>query len=112
MKKKAISPDRKSFDIETYRKKKKRERFFHRLGGVAALLLLTAAVIGGAYLFQNYDVGEWLKKTQANLSSNSLRAEGFPVSMDAAQPKEIQTLGDHLILLTHDELAIFPRMAA
>lgn len=112
MKKKAISPDRKSFNIETYRKKKKRERFLRRLGGVAVMLLLAAAVIGGAYLFQNYDVGEWLKRTQANLSSDGLRAEGFPVSMDAAQPKEIQALGDHLVLLTHDELAIFSQDGA
>ncbi len=97
------------YGIEEYRKKKKREKRIRNLIRVAAVLLIIGALLGGAYLYNRYDVEQLLQNAVENpgvMTPAAVQTTSFPVSLDSVEPLDIQPFGDSVALLTSDEAAL------
>lgn len=104
MKKKEVQETK--YDIDEYRKKQKWKKRKAAFFSAFTFFLLTAAVIGGLYLYRNYDMDQlmdlWSKKSE----NGSISQGSFPISVDGISPQRILSSEKAVILLTKDEVAV------
>ncbi len=99
----------KVYDIEEFRKKKKREKRIKRFIRWGVVLLILAVIGTGIYFYMEYGFG-MLSREPANSAlpdaQTDMESGSFPLSLDAANPLQLENFGSRMILLTTDEAAV------
>ncbi len=75
---------------------------------ITSLLVILIVLLGGIYLYRNYDVDKLAKNlTGGQTDTGTVLSTSFPVSLNGEIPQQLMTTGNSIVLRTTDEVIFF-----
>jgi hypothetical protein len=97
------------YDLDAYRRGVKLKKMRRILLSVLSLVILLGALIGGIYLYRNYDVDNLAQTLTGSQNEGTVLSTSFPISMSGEMPQQLITAGNSLVLRTTDEVFFFDK---
>lgn len=96
------------YDLDAYRRSVKLKKIRRILTTVMSLLIILVVLLGGIYLYRNYDVDNLAQNlTGGQANTGTVVSTSFPVSLNGEVPQQLLTTGNSIVLRTTDEVIFF-----